>query len=763
MRALAPWGHALWASCGSITHGTVAATYLERRSCELPPIDGDLRWHPEQPYHVRDQREPIWTGPALVGLVTDVTTGEPISLHRTWIKPDGSGKAQLDKPRHLLSRHPSDGMIRLWPDDGVTLGLVIGEGIETCLAAARAGRVPCWACISAGNLAAFPVLPGLEGLTVLVDHDKPNPKTGLRAGHEAALSVLRRYIAAGFDRERDICVIFPPIEGQDAADLAVEAMARLTIKRGGRVMTGPKLDPRDLPSMPAEEFMRLASSERASEQLVRVEPNKNSSRSAAGKQNAPAGDEHAAELADEDEGSTVRIVAPDQQGQSTEDPNWEKKLHAAVREMNTKYFVVSVAGKGLIVSLEKDDHLLRERLVFSRRADISLLYGHRHFKTGKSKRNLDIWKGLGDAWLEHPWRRTYGRMAFIPKGGCPPDVFNLWRGFGVNPKPGDWRLISRHMLQIICSGNQDHFNWLIGWCAYCVQHPGKPAETAVVLRGDKGTGKGSFAQLLMLLFRNHALQISNSRHLVGNFNAHLANTLFLFADEAFWAGDKTGENSLKRMVTEPWLTIEPKGVDAFEVPNMLKILIAANADWVVPATADERRWFVLDVPDSMKGNRAYFDALHRAIKTEAPAFLNHLLKLDLSSFDHRNPPHTDALNSQKIASADSFTKFWLDCLTSGEIVGSDLVGWPATIPTQLLHAAFLDHAHNHGDRHPPPAAIMVKKLASMLPGGKTEPIRPRVTGGDRPPSHKLPHLDQCRVAFLKSMNIDTYEWPEVDQ
>jgi hypothetical protein len=152
--------------------------------------------------------------------VTDVLTGEPISLHRTWIKADGTGKAQLQKPRLLLARHRSDGVVRLWPDEDVTLGLVIGEGIETCLAAARAGLTPVWATISAGNLAAFPVLPGIEGLTVLVDHDKPNPKTGKRPGIEAALTLVQRYADVGFDPQRDIRVVLPPTEGQDAADLA---------------------------------------------------------------------------------------------------------------------------------------------------------------------------------------------------------------------------------------------------------------------------------------------------------------------------------------------------------------------------------------------------------------------------------------------------------------------------------------------------------------------------------------------------------------
>ena len=212
---LAPWARAFWAACEPIAPGTVAATYLDAGAarCRPGPSRSALASGREAPKadHV---------GPALVALVTDVKTAEPISLHRTWIRPDGSGKARLGKPRLLLARHRSDGVIRLWPDAEVTIGLVIGEGIETCLAAAAAGLAPVWATISAGNLARFPVLPGLEGLTILVDHDRPNPKTGRRAGIDAAPSVIQRYVAAGFDPERDIKVILPPAEGEDANDLA---------------------------------------------------------------------------------------------------------------------------------------------------------------------------------------------------------------------------------------------------------------------------------------------------------------------------------------------------------------------------------------------------------------------------------------------------------------------------------------------------------------------------------------------------------------
>jgi putative DNA primase/helicase len=212
---LSAWARELWGACRPILPGTVAAAYLTGRHCALPPWPSasDLRWHP----HLRHKSGHV--GPALVALVTDIETCEPISLHRTWIKPDGSGKAELDQPRLLLKGHRSDGVIRLWPHAEVTSGLVLGEGIETCLAAASAGLIPVWSTISAGNLKRFPILSGLEGLTILVDYDRPNPKTGERAGIEAALQLIERYAAAGFDRVRDIKLIVPQVEGEDVADL----------------------------------------------------------------------------------------------------------------------------------------------------------------------------------------------------------------------------------------------------------------------------------------------------------------------------------------------------------------------------------------------------------------------------------------------------------------------------------------------------------------------------------------------------------------
>jgi hypothetical protein len=145
-------------------------------------------------------------------------------------------------------------------------------------------------------------------------------------------------------------------------------------------------------------------------------------------------------------------------------------------------------------------------LVFSQERDIKLRYRHRHYIVGLTKTGSEIRKGLGEAWLAHRNRRNYERVALIPKGVTPPDTFNLWRGFGVEPKPGQGPMIRQHLLDVICSGNESDYCWLVGWLARAVQHPDLHAEVAVVLRGQKGTGKGTLGQILDRLFRHHVLR-----------------------------------------------------------------------------------------------------------------------------------------------------------------------------------------------------------------------------------------------------------------
>ena len=63
----------------------------------------------------------------------------------------------------------------------------------------------------------------------------------------------------------------------------------------------------------------------------------------------------------------------------------------------------------------------------------------------------------------------------------------------------------------------------------------------LAIRGKQGVGKGIFVNVFASLFGPHTMHVTQSSHLVGNFNAHLKDKLLVFADEAFWAGDKRAE------------------------------------------------------------------------------------------------------------------------------------------------------------------------------------------------------------------------------
>ena len=177
---LSDWGRAIWYQCDPISG--VAKEYLSCRNCVAPPQEGHLRWHPNLEHKPSGHR-----GAALVGLVTDALTSEPLSLHRTWIT--ATGKAAVYPPRLLLANHSiENGVIRLWPDEFVGQGLAVAEGIETALSLAH-GFEPVWATIDANHLAKLPVICGVESLLIARDNDP--------AGVKAANQCASRWVAAG--------------------------------------------------------------------------------------------------------------------------------------------------------------------------------------------------------------------------------------------------------------------------------------------------------------------------------------------------------------------------------------------------------------------------------------------------------------------------------------------------------------------------------------------------------------------------------------
>jgi hypothetical protein len=368
---------------------------------------------------------------------------------------------------------------------------------------------------------------------------------------------------------------------------------------------------------------------------------------------------------------------------------------------------------------------------------------------------------VADYWLGHKNRRTYtGGLVFIPNGACPSNAYNLWRGFGVDPVDGEVSTILDYIKEIVCSHNDTSYNYLVNWLAFGVQWPARQSEVATVIRGLKGTGKSTLGRLMCRIYGSHGMQVSNSRHLVGNFNGHLQNKVFLFADEAFFAGDRAGEGVLKALVTESRFVVEKKGVDATEVPNRLQILMCSNNEWVVPASADERRYFVLDVSDSRRGDESYWSGLNQRIDNGgAEAFLYYLKHIDLSAFSIRTVPNTAGLEAQKVQSFDALTSIVYEWIMGGQV---GLLDWHEDEPLQVstddiqneLSARCKENPRLRFDALAPTATG--RKLKRLI-GVVREQAR---EGSFRKYVYQLPPREEARKLFFAHVGLSPTEQTE---
>lgn len=340
--------------------------------------------------------------------------------------------------------------------------------------------------------------------------------------------------------------------------------------------------------------------------------------------------------------------------------------------MNDRHAIIgNIGGKCRVIEEIQDDVLHRARITLSSFEDLRNRYSNKMIQVGTTDKGLPIMVPLGKYWINHHMRRQYDTMKFMPQGD-QPGVYNLWRGFNVEPIPGDCSLYLQHILENICGGNDVYYEYIIKWMARAVQTPASAGEVAIVLRGGKGTGKSLFATMFGRLFGRHHLHVANPSHLVGNFNAHLRDVILLFADEAFFAGDKRHESVLKMLITEDSIPIEAKGVDTEPYPNYVHLIMASNDPHVIRATGDERRYLVLDVGEKNKQDKSFFKALIAQMEGGGfEALLYYLQSVDLSDFQVRDVPDTNALQEQKLLSMGVDEEWWFRKLQNGRILDQD--------------------------------------------------------------------------------------------
>lgn len=253
-------------------------------------------------------------------------------------------------------------------------------------------------------------------------------------------------------------------------------------------------------------------------------------------------------------------------------------------------------------------------------------------------------------WLSWPLRAEASKLTYEPGQPqlTPGGAFNLWTGWGVEPKKGDVSLFLQLVDHLFTGATQVEKSWFLRWLAYPLQHPGTKLFTNVLIHGVKqGTGKSLVGYTLGKVYGRNFTEIKQT-DLEGNFTAWAENKQFILADDITGSDSRKHADILKTLTTQQEMKINIKYVPEYKVPDCVNYLFTSNQPDAFFLENDDRRSFIWEVPPHLDPlPDEFYQRYDHALKkdprqTLAAAVFHHLLNLDLGDFN----PSARALETQ---------------------------------------------------------------------------------------------------------------------
>lgn len=442
----------------------------------------------------------------------------------------------------------------------------------------------------------------------------------------------------------------------------------------------------------------------------------------------------------------------------------------SLTKFNQNHAALLSSGKAAILIEKHDPSFDYETYELSKLTELKSYYRNRPVYSASIKDDELKIKAhnIVDVWWSWKNRRQYSSGIVMLPGRNMDDAYNLFKGFGIEPRQGDWELFKELMFNGLCSGNQEHYEYLLDWMAVGVQSPDVRYGVSLVLRGGKGIGKGQFAKYYGRLFGKHYVHLTQEKHLTGHFNAHMADKLLVFADELTWGGNKSAEGPLKALITEDAHIIERKGFDAYPVKNFIRLIVASNEDWAVPAGSGERRYFIPECSDELKENYDFFNCLEQQMLNGGlEAMMYELMQRDIKT-NQRQAPRTTVL-TEIAEKGFSSVEQWLKEMLMDEALFcpkkpnyghctpvSSTDSWVETADAELLHRCYETYCNEHDIKFKDPKDVFIKKLKKILK--LNDPKRVTINS-KRSYMYTFPKLAEARKAFCDYIKLDI-DWDQ---
>lgn len=152
-------------------------------------------------------------------------------------------------------------------------------------------------------------------------------------------------------------------------------------------------------------------------------------------------------------------------------------------------------------------------------------------------------------------------------------------------------------LSHLCNADNDSLQYLLDWLAVAVD-PTVRNITSLVLISPEGIGKGVFYDYLLtpLFGQRNVVQVKGKDALESRFNSQFLHKQIIFFDEV--EVKTTAAINRFKVLANPKLEIEQKGMDPFEAKNWANTILASNDLDAINVTAGNRRYSIIHTSDT---------------------------------------------------------------------------------------------------------------------------------------------------------------------
>jgi hypothetical protein len=260
-----------------------------------------------------------------------------------------------------------------------------------------------------------------------------------------------------------------------------------------------------------------------------------------------------------------------------------------------------------------------------------------------------------DEWIFSEDRNCVSAPTWIPYTLHKPKLksgqFNLFTSFlhkvpkDLKPTPPSEavQFLLDHIKTVWTSGNEKHFKYIVSWLAHKIQKPQQKIGVQILIKSySQGAGKGSIYEFLRFhVFGLPFLRsVSNIKAFLSNFNADTETSLICCLEElsdSSKGGIVQHSSVLKDIITRPAKRIEPKGLDARQVPDYEDTIGFTNGDYVARIETSDRRSACFEASNEKIGDHEYFKQFYSYFTHDVgKQFFHYLLTFDISNYNPRD-------------------------------------------------------------------------------------------------------------------------------